>query len=97
MAQEGGAIMSSARKRIRFEIKCDPGSKVSIAGTFNNWDPAKNRLKETGPGKFSSSILLHPGIHEYKFVINGIWTIDPNCPDWAPNGMGSLNSVLRIG
>lgn len=84
-----------SRKRVNFSIEAEPGSKVSIAGTFNDWDPEKTPLTEK-KGVFSKSMLLAPGRYEYKFVINGIWTVDPECPDWVPNGHGSLNSVIEV-
>ena len=49
-------------------------------------------------GVFTTTLTLPPGIYEYKFVINGIWTLDPDPDrDWTQNGLGTLNSVLRVG
>ena len=83
------------RKRITFEVHAEPKSDVFVAGTFNQWNPRKNRLKEQ-KGVFRTTMLLPKGRHEYKFVINGVWSIDPECPEWTPNGLGSLNSVLVV-
>jgi 1,4-alpha-glucan branching enzyme len=88
-------MKETTRKRVRFDIKAEPGSKVFVTGSFNNWDAAKNKMKENN-GTFSTSILLPQGRHEYKFVINGVWCVDPNCPDWVANGFGSLNSVVVV-
>jgi len=84
-----------ARKRVHFKVEADPDSKIYVAGSFNNWNAAKNSLKYKN-GIFSTSILVPQGRHEYKFVINGIWTVDPYCADWTPNGHGSLNSVIVV-
>jgi len=27
---------------------------------------------------------------------DGIWCIDPECPDWVPNAHGTLNSVITV-
>lgn len=88
-------MKSPARRRVKFTVTAEPGSKVCIAGSFNNWNPAKTKLTEK-KGVFSKSVLLEPGRYEYKFVINGIWTVDPECADWVPNGHGSLNSVVEV-
>jgi len=89
---------TSGRKRVTFEVSAEPGSEVSVAGTFNDWDPARNLMHDrTGQGAFRTSMLLHPGRYEYKFVINNVWSIDPECRNWAPNAEGSLNSVLLVG
>lgn len=84
------------RQRVVFQTKAEPGSKVYVAGSFNNWDPTRNKLTEKA-GTYSVSLLLPRGRHEYKLVINDVWTVDPNCPDWVPNGFGSLNSVIVVG
>ena len=88
---------SSAKggKKVKFAIKADPNSEVYVAGSFNDWDPKKHRLT-CADGVFSALILVSPGRHEYKFVINEVWCVDPECADWAPNGLGSLNSVIVV-
>ncbi len=78
-------------------MSAEPGSKVFVAGTFNNWNPTANPLKDNpDSGHFKTVLPLSAGIHEYKFVVNGVWTVDPKCAKWTSNGHGSLNSVLRI-
>lgn len=83
------------KRRVKFQVQTDSGSKVFVAGSFNNWDPTKNIMKEKN-GVFSTSIMLEPGRYEYKFVINDVWCIDPSTSEWMPNNMGSLNSVIEI-
>lgn len=41
-------------------------------------------------------MMLEPGVYEYKFVINGEWKIDERNPNFVPNDIGSLNSVLEL-
>lgn len=86
---------TSGAKRVKFEFEAEPGSEVCIAGTFNNWDAKKNKLQEKG-GQYSAMLMLPKGRYEYKFVVNGVWCVDPKCPEWAPNNFGSLNSVITI-
>ncbi len=47
-------------------------------------------------GVYEAVVPLDPGSYEYKFVVNGEWCVDPECPRWAPDGHGSLNSVLIV-
>jgi 5'-AMP-activated protein kinase regulatory beta subunit len=85
------------RKRVTFVCKAEPGSDVYLAGDFNNWNPEKRRLSDKeGDGRFTTTMLLPAGTYEYKFIINGQWSIDPECEEWVPNKMGSLNSIVRI-
>lgn len=84
-------------KRVTFQVHADPGSQVSIAGDFNAWDPKANPLSDPGnTGIFSVILSLPPGSHEYKFVIDGTWCVDPNCTDWVQNSLGTLNSVRKV-
>lgn len=84
-----------ARRRVSFEIKAAAGSEVFIAGTFNGWRPRQKRLREKS-GVYRISLVLPKGEHEYKFIVDDVWHVDPECPDWIPNGMGSLNSVVTV-
>lgn len=86
-----------ARKRVVFTLAADAGSDVFVAGEFNGWDPTAKRLVDKdGSGVYSAAVTLAPGEYEYKFVINGIWCVDPNCREWRQNSLGTLNSVLKV-
>ncbi|MEF8985059.1 MAG: glycogen-binding domain-containing protein [Bacteroidales bacterium] len=88
---------NKGKKRITFICKADPGSEVYVAGDFNDWKPDKRRLSDKdGNGRFTTTMLLPPGTYEYKFIINGQWSIDSECEEWMPNKMGTLNSVIEI-
>ena len=88
---------TAGRKRRNFRIRADPGSDVYISGSFNNWDSEAKKLKDSnGDSVYSLSLLLPPGRYEYKFVINGEWHVDPECPDWVVNEHGTLNSVIHV-
>ena len=85
------------RKRVTFQLRAEPGSEVFVTGSFNNWDPRSLRLRDNnGDGLFTRAVLLPTGRHEYKFIVDGVWCVDPNCPEWTPNSFGALNSVLML-
>lgn len=88
--------VESEVRKVKFEIAAAPGSEVAVAGSFNNWDPSANRMRQNGHGTFVTHLKLPLGRHEYKFVVNGAWQADPNCPNWVPNSYGSLNSVAEV-
>ena len=82
---------------MRFALKADPQMDVFIAGSFNDWNPKKKRMKPVGAnGDYEATMLIHPGRHEYKFVVDGEWRADPSNPEWTNDGMGSMNSVLHV-
>lgn len=84
-------------RTIQFEIAAKDDSKVYIAGTFNNWDPTTHPLEHHPEDNvFRATINLPEGTHEYKFVVNGVWHLDTQCPHFAPNAHGTLNSVVHV-
>ncbi len=85
-------------QRVAFSVRAEPGSKVFLAGSFNNWDPtAKEMVSKKADGVFTATLQLAPGDYQYKFVIDGTWCADPECPDWIQNDHGTLNSVKHVG
>ena len=89
---------SAGRKRRNFRVLTKPGSDVYLSGSFNNWKDKDKKMKDPGGnGEYSISLFLPPGKYEYKFVINGEWHVDPECPDWVVNEHGTLNSVIHVG
>jgi len=85
-------------QRVSFSVHAEVGSKVFIAGSFNNWDPtAKAMVDKNGDGLYTATLSLATGTHQYKFVIDGTWCADPECADWVQNDHGTLNSVKHVG
>ncbi|MFZ2655506.1 MAG: isoamylase early set domain-containing protein [Victivallales bacterium] len=84
-------------RRVRFKLSAEPGSQVFVAGMFNNWNPTANPLKDSlDSGHYKAVFSVPAGTQEYKFIVNGIWFVDPGCAGLAPNNYGSQNSVLDV-
>ena len=90
-----GSPTTRGKRRVAFKLLAAPGSEVYVAGTFNGWDETRKRLFYKD-GVYTATMMLERGRHEYKFIIDGIWCVDPDCPDWVPNDQGSLNSVITV-
>ena len=91
------ATATTGKKRVTFKVNAAPGSTVAVAGEFNSWDTSKKPLKDkSGNGNFEAIAMLSKGRYEYKVVINDVWSVDPDCDDWAYNPYGSLNSVIIV-
>ena len=73
-----------------------PGRTVMVAGSFNNWQPEKQMQDKKGDGVYRCQLRLLPGEYQYKFVVDGIWCLDSANPNFIPNDIGSLNSVLTV-
>ena len=86
----------TTRKSVMFACDAPPNSTVCVAGTFNNWNTSSHKLTQNGHGNYVINVPLDAGRHEYKFLVNGMWQVDPRCQRQVPNQYGSLNSVVEI-
>jgi 1,4-alpha-glucan branching enzyme len=70
---------------------------VSVAGTFNQWDPRATPLVRAGAnGMWTATLKLPAGQHQYAFVVDGVrWVPDPAAPA-VDDGYGRRNSVLTL-
>lgn len=85
----------SKKGQTKFSISPSGSVKtVMLAGCFNDWKPAA--MKKQKDGAFSITVPLTRGNHEYKFIIDGHWIVDPDNNNWALNPYGTLNSVAAV-
>jgi len=86
-----------AKRSVTFTMEADPGSKVYVGGTFNDWEYLRNPLNHgVEDGVFLGVCMIDHGVHEYKFHVNGSWVLDRRNPCLCQNTFGSLNSVLDV-
>jgi hypothetical protein len=62
---------------VRFSLQAPEASRVTVAGTFNNWDPFMHPMREVRPGVYSTSIRMRRGRHSYVYIVNGRRMLDP--------------------
>lgn len=88
----------SDQVRVTFEIQAPDASKIELVGSFNNWEPGNIELK--GPnkaGRWSTSVKLKEGRHEYMFLVDGkTWITDPSAAIYRPDGFGRDNAIIDI-
>lgn len=65
---------------------------VYLSGTFNNWSTMQNPMQKTENG-WETSIKLHAGEYQYKFIVDGKWITDPANKQRVPDGRAGFNSV----
>ena len=82
---------------VRFVLVTQGAQRVALAGDFNGWDPGHTLLENAdGRGTFAANLWLPRGAHEYMFVVDGEWVLDPTAPARIPDGFGRTNSLLRL-
>jgi len=87
-------VFAKGRKKgtLRFALRpAVPVRKVLLAGDFNGWQPVVMRRR--AGGEFVAIVEAVPGVHEYKFILDGRWETDPDNHRRAANPYGSSNSV----
>lgn len=87
---------SDRAKTAEFTFYAPQAKKVSLAGSFNNWDTKALTAKRDSRGNWTVKASLKPGRHEYKFFVDGTWVSDPRCSKYVPNAFGSSNCVVEI-
>lgn len=99
-AAESGAtskVMGPPQQVVYFELIAPSAREVYLAGTFNDWKYGATPMIRDEGGKWIAELTLHHGVHEYRFVVDGEWKLDPNNRESVPNPFGESNSLLIIG
>jgi hypothetical protein len=87
---------ASLKGNTTFRLKGYQGARlVTLSGAFNNWNPSTTVFAR-GRGEWLCRIDLAPGKHQYKFVVDGQWIVDPGNPNTEEDSSGNVNSVLVI-
>lgn len=79
---------------IRFLLRPQGSAQeVRVAGSFSQWKPLA--MKRQKDGGFALTTAVPAGTHEYRFVVDGNWTTDPDNASYVLNPYGSANSVAQ--
>lgn len=85
-----------AKKKTTFKLRAPEATQVFVAGCFNNWDPAVDPLMPGGEGTWTCTLMLEPGEHEYRFVVDGVWWDDPMAAERRANDFGCENCLIIV-
>lgn len=80
----------------QFRYSDPKARKVLLAGDFTGWADHAITMKRDTNGDWKATVLLPPGRHEYRFIVDGRWIDDQQCMEWATNPYGTINSVCRV-
>jgi 1,4-alpha-glucan branching enzyme len=70
--------------------------EVFVAGSFNDWSPTATPMANSGAGRWVKELVLPPGRHQYRFIVDGQWVDDPKANEFVPNPHGGQNAVLVV-
>jgi hypothetical protein len=78
-----------------YEASSNEERDIKLTGSFNNWEQFLPMTRDhTNRNRWFKSLMLAPGIYEYKFVINNSdWKFNKNMPC---NGNNNVLTLLKI-
>lgn len=87
--------VEAIKVQVQFSLTAPGAGAVSVAGSFNQWDPGRTPMRRQGD-HWTVALELPRGRYEYKFLVDGAWLTDPNALDSTRNAFGSVNSVFTV-
>lgn len=68
-------------------------SEVLLSGSFDGWS-TQRKMEKSVTGVFSLTLKLYPGKYEMKFIVDGVWKVDPLRP--VVHNDGYENNLLIV-
>ena len=87
LGQSGGAV---------FRIAAPAATCVKLAGDFTDWDQRPVDLVRGAGGVWPVTVPLSPGRYRYRYLVDGSWSDDPECPQCEANPFGGRNCVVEV-
>ena len=89
-------VRLSSAKPTEFKFYAPQAKRVSLTGSFNNWNTKALSAKKDSKGNWAAKVNLKPGRYEYKFFVDGSWLNDPRCNRCVTNSFGTQNCTIEI-
>ena len=88
--------VGARKKSATFTLNAPQATRVFVAGCFNGWDPTCNPLQKNKAGLWKCTVDLEQGRHEYRFVVDDVWSDDPANSIRSQNEFGTQNCVIMV-
>ncbi len=92
---ESSSPTEAVRKQT-FRFTAPTAQSVLLVGDFTRWREEPIPLQKGKGGIWSTTVDLTPGPYNYKFIVDGEWTDDPECTLRVPNPFGTQNMIRRV-
>jgi 1,4-alpha-glucan branching enzyme len=87
---------SPVPREVRFRYESATAKTVFLAGSFNDWSFDRLPMKKRADGIWHAKVMLQPGPHEYRYIVDGDWQNDPHACGVVPNEFGTCNCVVEV-
>lgn len=91
-----GPEMETGSNKQRFSFTAPEAMSVQLVGDFTQWHEKPISLQKNEDGIWQATVELAPGMHHYRFLVDGQWRDDPECAFRAPNPFGSEDMVRKV-
>jgi 1,4-alpha-glucan branching enzyme len=88
--------MMMMKAKESFSFFAPTAENVELVGDFTGWQQNPITLKKQKDGTWKATVPLEPGLHEYRFVVDGQWCDDPDCTLRRPNPFGAENCLREV-
>ena len=88
-------MQTAAKQTFRFTSPA--AMSVLLVGDFTHWQQKGIPMQKGKDGVWTATVLLPPGKHNYRFVVDGEWRDDPECTLRVPNPYGGQDMVRQVG
>jgi 1,4-alpha-glucan branching enzyme len=93
---KGKSKEKAKRRRVTLSIEVPYAKEVSLMGDFNSWNTKTHPMKRDESGVWKKTVMLQPGRHEYKFMVDRQWQNDPGNHQTCMNCFGTLNNLIVV-
>jgi 1,4-alpha-glucan branching enzyme len=94
--QSKKANKSDPKKQQLFSFVAPGALSVQLVGDFTHWQEQPISMKKGTDGVWKTSVTLEPGVHHYRFLVDGQWRDDPECELRVANPFGGHNSMRKV-
>jgi 1,4-alpha-glucan branching enzyme len=79
-----------------FSLRSPGAMTVQLVGDFTQWQQHPITLQKEQDGVWKAKVELPPGVHHYRFMVDGEWHDDPECTLREPNPFGGENMMRKV-
>ena len=90
------AIAKTTSRPQTFSLTAPDAARVLLVGDFTRWQERPIPMKRQLGGTWQATVALPPGDHLYRFIVDGEWRDDPDCPERVTNPFGTQDAVRRV-
>ena len=96
MAKRTDSKNGSNTRKQTFAFSAPDALSVQLVGDFTQWQERPINLHKGMDGVWRTTVDLEPGMHHYRFLVDGEWRDDPECILREPNPYGSENMMRQV-